>query len=366
MAKDYYQVLGVSKNASNDDIKKAYKKLAKQYHPDLNKDNPSAEEKFKEINEAVSVLSDQEKRQQYDQFGTTDGGGFEGFGQGGGNPFGGFGDFDVNDIFDAFFGGRGGSRRGGRVRRGNDLIVDITITLEECAKGVTKPLTMNASQACEECDGRGAASPDDVSTCSKCGGQGAVRVNKQTPFGVFAATRTCPTCHGERVEVKNPCEACDGDGRSVRKKTLEVEVPAGALEGTKLRITDEGEAGFRGGPAGDLYVEIHLEPHKFFTLDGNDTSADVLVPFSTMALGGEIEIPFIEGTETLKIPHGTQSGHVFTFKNRGIPRLNGFGRGNHQIKVVVEVPTKLSKKQEQLIRDLDEGTGEKKKKGWFG
>jgi len=358
MTKDYYDVLGLHKTASKEEIKKAYKKLAKKYHPDLNKD-PSAEQKFKEINEAASVLGDDQKRARFDQFGSTEGFDF--------SQFGGSGDFsaefDFGDIFDMFFGGAG--RRGrSRSRRGNDLLFDLTITLEDAFRGLSKKITMETNQECGACKGRGAKNDRDISTCSQCNGQGMVRIAQRTPFGVFAQTRTCPTCKGERVEITRPCNECDGDGRLVKKKTLEIEVPPGAVDGTKLRITGEGEAGFRGGQTGDLYVEIHVEPHKLFSREGFDLHAEVKVPYPMMVLGGEIEVPFIDGAESLKIPRGTQSGHVFTFRGRGLPRLNGFGKGTQYLKVEVDVPTKVTKKQCDLIKEFD-GTI-KTKKGWFG
>lgn len=364
MTKDYYDVLGVSRSASKDEIKKAYKKLAKKYHPDLNKDNPSAEAKFKQINEAAAVLGDDQKRAHYDQFGTADGAGAAGFdfSQFGGQGFG--GQFDFDDIFDMFFGGGGRPSSGGH-RRGNDLIFDLEISLEDAHAGASKKISMKTSQTCTTCHGKGAASDSDIKTCGNCQGQGMVRVAKRTPFGVFAQTRTCPTCRGERVEITTPCGECDGDGRVVKKKTLEIDVPAGAVDGTKLRIAGEGEAGFRGGPAGNLYVEIHLEKHKLFTRDGADLLATIEVPYATMALGGEIQIPFIDGEESLKIPKGTKSGHVFTFRGRGLPRLNGFGSGMQKLTVEVEVPSKLTKKQAELIKELDQTFSGKKKKGWF-
>jgi len=242
---------------------------------------------------------------------------------------------------------------------------DLTITLEDAAKGLKKKITMRALTLCSSCNGRGAKNDKDIVTCSYCSGQGMVRVTKRTPFGLFASTRTCPTCKGERVEIRKPCSSCDGDGRSVEEKTLELDVPAGAFDGTKLRITGEGEAGFRGGGVGDLYVEVHVEPHRIFTRTGVDLRAELKVPFVIMALGGEIDIPFIDGVEKLKIPKGTQSGHVFTFRGRGLPRLNGFGSGNEMIKVVVDVPTKISKKQAELIKEFDHSANAKKK-GWFG
>jgi len=363
MAKDYYETLGIAKTASKEEIKKAYKKLAKKHHPDLNKGNKDSEQKFKEINEAASVLGDDQKRAQYDQYGSAEG--FQGFDS---SQFGGFGggfnaEFDFGDIFDMFFGG--GRRGSNRSRRGNDLIFDLTITLEDAYKGLNKKITMKASQTCLSCKGAGAKSQKDIETCSNCNGQGMVRVTKRTPFGLFAQTRTCPTCRGERVEIKNPCNECDGDGRLVQKKTLEVEVPAGAVDGTKLRITGEGEAGFRGGGTGDLYIEIHVEPHKIFVREGADLYADVKVPYMVMVLGGEIEVPFINGIESLKIPKGTQDSHVFTFRSRGLPRLNGFGTGAAYLKVVVDVPTKVTKKQAELLKEFEELHSGKNKKGWF-
>ncbi|HSU72831.1 MAG TPA: molecular chaperone DnaJ [Candidatus Binatia bacterium] len=359
MAKDYYKVLGVEKNASTEDIKKAYKTLAKKYHPDLNK-NPEATEKFKEINEAAAILGDAQKRQQYDQFGTSDfNGGMGGF------DFRDFQGMNVDDLFENLFAGFGfgGARRRGPAR-GHDLLYDMDITLEEAAQGTTTTIAVTKQSVCEECDGTGAASESAISTCEECKGTGTVKHSRRTPFGYFATTAACRACEGTGEIIDEPCKECRGEGRVETTKDIEVKIPAGVEDGMRLRVADEGEAGERGADSGDLYVLIHVKPHKVFTRQGDDLFIDIPLSFGTAALGGEIEVPTLEGKETLKIPAGTQPGEVFRLKSRGVPNVRGYGTGSLNVKVTVKVPEKLTKRQAELLQEFE---GEnRKKKGIFG
>ncbi len=363
--KDYYKILGVEKNATKDEIKKAYKKLAKKYHPDLNKSS-DATEKFKEINEAAAVLADDEKRSQYDQYGTTADQfrGFEGF------DFSDFmsdigSSFDFDSIFESFFGGRTpfSSRRTRARRRGSDLRYDLEITLEEAATGATKHIVIPRLEQCTKCDGSGAESESDIVSCPECNGSGVQRRTQRTPFGMFSTTTTCRKCHGQGKYIKKECAICDGTGVVKKTRKLEIKVPAGAEEGTNLRITGEGEAA-AGAESGDLYVIIHMKEHEIFERHGDDIYVKLPVPFSIAALGGEAEVPTLEGKAKLKIPSGTQNNTIFRMKNHGVPYLHGHGRGNENVEVVIEVPEKLSKKQKELLREFEKET--KKKKGFLG
>jgi molecular chaperone DnaJ len=358
MAKDYYKILGVDKNATKEEIKKAYKKLAKKYHPDLNKDDPNASDKFKEINEAASVLADDEKRSQYDQFGTT----AEGFGGGFGGA--GFEDimsnifnqgFDFDSIFESFFGGSiFGRRRRRGPRRGADLRYDMEITLEEAAEGTKKTISIPHSVKCPECKGTGAKSKDDVVECPDCGGSGMVRRTQRTPFGIFQTQSSCPKCHGQGTYIKIKCPECGGHGKISKTSKIELKIPAGAETGTNLRITGAGEAGDNGAEPGDLYVIIHVQDHKIFERDGNDIYIKVPISFTTVALGGEIEVPTIKKEKaTLKIPAGTQTGTVFRMKGKGIHSLHGYGTGSQLVEVEVKIPKKLNKKQKELMKEFD-------------
>ncbi len=352
MAKDYYNSLGVDKNASKEDIKKAYKRLAKQYHPDLNKD-PSANEKFKEINEAASVLGDDKKREQFDRFGTTENM-QSGFGE---NDFSAFADF--GDIFDQFF---GGSKRRTSGRDGSDLLYELGVTLVEVATGISKKIVVPRMETCKKCNGSGARNSSDIHKCSECDGKGRVQRQMRTPFGVFSQSGTCPTCRGEGTHIKNPCEYCDGMGRAKETKTIEVKIPAGVQTGMRLRVSGEGEAGTKGGHHGDLYVEISVEEDSKFVREGDDIFTELFIPFGVAALGGKVEAPTITGAVELTIPEGTQSNTVFRMKGKGLPNIQSYGVGNQNVRVFIEVPTKLSKKQKDLIREFDI-TAPKKKKG---
>jgi molecular chaperone DnaJ len=360
MTKDYYKILGVSRDASRDEIKRAYKRLAKKYHPDLNKEAGAAE-KFKEINEAASVLADDKKRQQYDQFGTT----AEQFG---GYDFGGFdfadfmnGSFDFGDIFDNIFGGGFRNVRTGP-RHGANLRFDLEIELEDAAFGTTKHIVIPRLETCDKCNGLGAKSGSDVVACDVCDGTGTKKQTRRTPFGMFSMTTTCPKCHGEGETIKHPCPHCDGTGRVERNSKLEIKIPAGVEEGTKLRIAGEGEAGVKGEPSGDLYVVIHIKPHKIFERHGNDIYLEAPISFTQAALGGEIEVPTLKGKSKLKIPSGTQTDTIFRMKGKGIPSLHGYGTGSQNVRVIVQVPERLSARQKELLKEFDK---EGKKKGFF-
>ena len=364
--KDYYKILGVNKNATKEEIKKAYKQLAKKYHPDLNKDHGAAE-KFKEINEAAAVLGDDEKRAQYDQFGTT----AEQFSGGRGfdfsdfsSDFGDFASFDFGDIFDRFFSGGGmfsSGRRG--PKNGSDLRYDIEITLEEAASGATKSIIIPHLVRCSKCHGSGAESESDIIECPDCNGKGMVRRTQRTPFGMFSTTTTCRRCRGSGEFIRNECSGCDGTGVVKKSTKIEIKIPPGAEEGTNLRIAGEGEAGEKGARQGDLYVVIHVKEHNIFERDGDDINVKVNIPFTIAALGGEIEVPTLKGKAKLKIPAGTQSNTFFRMKDKGIPHLHGNGIGSENVEVIIKVPERLTNKQKELLREFEE---ESKSKGFFG
>ena len=366
MAKrDYYEVLGVSKTASQDDIKKAFRKLALKYHPDRNKGNEEAMQKFKEANEAYSVLSDDTKRAQYDQLGPdafeqaqaggAGAGGFGGFGGAGG--FGGFGGSGMEDIFDMFFGGQG---RGGRSsnagpQRGADLRFDLEITFEEAAFGVEKEIALNRSETCDHCNGSGAEPGSKVETCPECHGSGYVRYTQNTMFGQMVNERPCSKCHGEGKIVSNPCKECRGSGVIKRVKKLKVKIPAGVDNGSRLRVSGEGEAGVKGGPHGDLYVYLYVKPHKYFERDGTTVLCEVPINIVQATLGDEIKVPTLDGQVTMKIPEGTQPGKVLRIRGKGIPSLrNKNNRGDQLVRIKVVVPTKLNDKQKDALRNFAE------------
>ena len=362
MTKDYYKTLGVEKNATKEEIKKAYKNLAKKYHPDINKDQ-NATEKFKEINEAAAVLADDEKRSKYDQFGTTAeqfGNGFEGFDF---SDFMSGSGFDFDNIFESFFGGNFSSRRRGP-RRGSDLRYDMEITLEDAATGATKNIAIPRLEQCAKCRGSGAESDSDIVTCPDCNGSGMKRRTQRTPFGLFSTTTTCGKCHGQGRYVKKECSVCDGTGVVNNTRRMEIKVPAGAEEGTNLRVSGEGEAGEKNSAPGDLYIIIHIKEHETFEKHGDDIYVKILIPFATAALGGEVEVPTLDGKATLKIPPGTQSSTIFRMKGKGIPYLHGSGVGNENVEVIIEVPEKLSKKQRELLQEFEQES--RNKKGFFG
>ena len=351
MAKqDYYELLGVERGADLDTIKKAYRKLAMQHHPDRNPGNAEAEHKLKEVNEAYSVLKDEQKRAAYDRFGHA---AFENGGAGAGQ-----GGFDFNfasgfaDIFDEMFGDfMGGGGRRGRDVHGADLRYNMEISLEDSFGGKDAEIRVPTSIACDDCGGSGAETGAAPITCSTCGGRGRVRAQS----GFFTVERTCPTCHGNGRVIENPCRVCGGAGRVQKEKTLQVNIPAGVEDGTRIRLAGEGEAGLRGGPSGDLYIFISVAPHRFFQRSGADLLSRVPIPMTTATLGGTVEVPGIDGKRArVTVPAGTQGGHRFRLKGKGMSVLRSQQRGDHYIEVQVETPVNLNKRQKELLREFEE------------
>jgi molecular chaperone DnaJ len=344
VAADYYDVLGVSRTADENDIKRAYRQLARQHHPDVSADKTGAETKFKEINEAYEVLSDPQKRANYDRFGHSgpgDVGGFGGFG--GGEGFG--------DIFDMFFGAARGQqtqRRNGPTR-GSDLRYDIEITLAEAFSGTQRDISFNHLAACTACKGTGAEPGTLITSCDRCTGTGVMRQVRQTPLGQFVTQTTCTKCGGDGQTIPSPCHTCRGRGRAETQKSLTVKIPAGVDDGSRIRITGSGEAGIRGGPDGDLYVYLSVTRHERFRREGLDIAVDVPVSFPQAALGGEISVPSLEGDLPLQIAAGTQTGSMYRMRGRGMPSVRGTARGDQLITVHVTVPTKLSKRERELL-----------------
>ena len=359
MAKrDYYEVLGVPKGVQDADLKKEYRKLAMQYHPDKNPGDKEAESKFKEINEAYEVLSDGDKRARYDQFGHAgvDGqtGGFGGFG-----GFGGGGGFD--NIFDMFFGGDAGGMGGARARgpaRGADMRKDVELAFEEAAFGVEKDVEVIRSESCPRCQGTGAKEGTTKKRCEKCGGTGQVKTMQRTPLGSFQSVRPCPDCGGEGVIIETPCPECNGQGRLRKRKTIKVKIPAGVDNDSRIRLTGEGEAGARGGPSGDLYIFVRVRPHKLFDRRDNDVYMEMPITFTQAALGADIQVDTLDGKASLKVPEGVQTHTLLRLKGKGIPQLRGSGRGDQLVRVIVATPSKLSQKQKDLLKDFASDTGE--------
>lgn len=348
--KDLYEVLGVSRDASSEEIKKAYKKMVKKYHPDLNPDSKTAEENMKQVNHAYDILSDPEKKARYDQFG-DDGNNSGGFGGG----FGGFEGGGFGDIFDMFFGGGGGGRRNQNApRQGNDLRVDLRVSFEEAARGVTKEIELNRTESCKDCGGSGAKNGTERKTCSHCGGSGQVRVNQQTPFGQFQTVKTCPHCGGRGSVVETPCPTCSGSGRVKKTRTIKVNVPPGVSTDSRLRMQNEGEGGINGGPPGDLYIYITVSPHEFFQRNGDDILCNVPITVVQAALGAEIEVETLDGKVKLTVPAGTQTGTSFRLRGRGFPKLRGYGKGDQHVRVNVQTPTNLTDEQKDLLRKFGE------------
>jgi molecular chaperone DnaJ len=355
--RDYYEVLGLSKGASDDEIKKAYRQLAKKYHPDLNPGNAEAEAAFKEVNEAYQVLSNPETRAQYDQFGHEGptGQGFGGF------DFSGFGEGGFGDIFDMFFGGSGfgGSRRSrkGPVR-GSDVRYDLDISFEDAAFGTKKEIEVVRMENCPECKGTGAKKPGDVTTCPVCNGTGEVSQAQNTAFGRFVNVRACDRCGGEGTIISDPCPKCRGRKQIRRVRKISVTIPAGIDNDQAITLRGEGEMGDRGGPAGDLYVYISVRSHKLFKRKGYDLHCDIPISFGQAALGAEIEVPTLGGKVKYAVPEGTQTGTVFRLRNQGIQHLRNNTRGDLYVKVNIEVPKRLTAKQKELLQQFDELTGE--------
>ncbi len=365
--KDYYKILGVDRKAAKEDLKKAYKVLAKKYHPDVSKE-PGAEAKFKEASEAFRVLMDDKARAHYDKFGSADFQNmqysnfdfdFEGF------------DLDLGDIFEGFFGAGAGSSRKGRGRggplRGNDLQYNLEINLEEAAFGVEKTFSVAKMDPCEKCDGKGTEDESNMKKCPECNGAGYVKRVQNTPFGISLSTTTpCRRCGAAGVIIDKPCKKCHGQGRMQVTKKLTVRIPAGIESGSTMRVDREGEAPGKGGVSGDLYVRVLVKPHDVFVRDGNDIVCEVPISFVTAALGGEIEVPTLKGTAELKIPEGTQTNTVFRMRGKGIPHLNRYAVGDQNVKVIVQTPEHLNKKQREILREFEkEGGSRLEKRGFF-
>lgn len=369
--RDYYEVLGIQKGATDDEVKKAYRQMAKKYHPDLNPGDKEAEAKFKEVNEAYEVISDKEKRARYDQFGHAGVDPNYGAGGYGGSPFG--QDIDFGDIFSSVFGGFGGF--GGRrsanpnsPRRGADVETSVTITFDEAAKGCKKEISYNAVATCTECSGTGAAKGTSPKTCSACGGRGQVTINQRTPFGVVQTSRVCDACKGKGKVVDTPCKACYGQGKIKKTKKVEITIPAGISDGQMLNVSGHGSSGTNGGVAGDLHVHINVRPHQLFERRGDDVWCEIPITFAQAAMGAEVTVPTIDGKVKYSVHDGTQPGDIFKLKGKGIPHINGKGRGDQYVKVTVEVPRNLNSKQKEILKSFESATSDKnyaKRKGFF-
>ena len=372
--KDYYEVLGLKKGATDAEIKKAYRQMAKKYHPDLNPDDPEAEAKFKEVNEANDVLSDPQKKARYDQFGFAgvDPSYGAGQGTGGGGGFGGFGGFtggfssgdgiDLGDIFDNIFGGgfSGGSRTNTNgPRRGSDSVVSLSISFMEACKGITHDIEINRVEPCDECGGSGAKKGTQAKTCPDCHGTGKVNVRQQTMFGMMQSTRACSKCMGKGKIIDTPCPKCSGNGVVQKKVTISVNIPAGISDGQTIRLSGKGNAGSGGGPRGDLKVRISVRQDKVFERDGDNIIIEVPLTYTQAALGAEIDIPTIDGTMKYSIPAGTQPGKVFTIRGKGVQHCQRNGRGDQLVQVSVEVPTNLNKKQKDALQAFEATLDEK-------
>ena len=379
--RDYYEVLGIGKNATDAEIKSAYRKLAKKYHPDLNPGNKEAEEKFKEVNEANDVLSDPQKRQRYDQFGfagvdpnyaAANGGGAGGFG-------GGFGGVDLGDIFGDIFGGGfgggfsgfggGSSTRTANVpRKGHDIQASVILTFEEAAHGCSKKITINRQDTCPDCGGTGAAKGTSPETCPDCGGRGYVVTQQRTPFGVMQSQQPCSHCGGRGTIIRNPCKTCRGTGKTAARKSLEINIPAGIDDDQDIALRGQGDAGSNGGPAGDVIVHVTVKADPMFERDGYDVTIHVPITFSQAVLGDDVEVPTVDGRIVQHIPEGTQSGTKFRLRGQGIQYLNGRGRGDQYVIVDVEIPKKVTRAQREALKAFEDSMKEdnyEKRKGFF-
>ena len=379
--RDYYEVLGIGKNATDAEIKSAYRKLAKKYHPDLNPGNKEAEEKFKEVNEANDVLSDPQKRQRYDQFGfagvdpnyaAANGGGAGGFG-------GGFGGVDLGDIFgDIFGGGFGGgfsgfgggssTRTANAPRKGHDIQASVILTFEEAAHGCSKKITINRQDTCPDCGGTGAAKGTSPETCPDCGGRGYVVTQQRTPFGVMQSQQPCSHCGGRGTIIRNPCKTCRGTGKTAARKSLETNIPAGIDDDQNIALRGQGDAGSNGGPAGDVIVHVTVKADPMFERDGYDVTIHVPITFSQAVLGDDVEVPTVDGRIVQHIPEGTQSGTKFRLRGQGIQYLNGRGRGDQYVIVDVEIPKKVTRAQREALKAFEDSMKEdnyEKRKGFF-
>ena len=369
--RDYYEVLGIQKGASEDEIKKAYKKLARKYHPDMNPGDKEAEEKFKEVNEANEVLSDPEKKVRYDQFGFAGVDPNYGAGAGGGAYGGGFDFGDLGDIFGSFFGGGfgGGQRRNPNApQRGESIRASVSVSFTEAAFGCEKSVTLERSEQCPTCKGNGCASGTTPEICPDCHGTGTVQTRRQTPMGVFASNGPCRKCGGTGRLIHQPCPDCRGTGAVRKRKTIKVNIPAGIDHGQTISLRGQGNAGRNGGPAGDLLITVMVQPHELFRRDGVDVFCEAPITFAQAVLGAELEIPTIDGKVKYSIPEGTQTGTVFRLKGKGIPVLNGRGRGDQYVTVTIETPRNLNKEQKEALRRFSETLGEsnyEKRKSFF-
>ena len=355
--RDYYEVLGVNKNATEDEIKKAYRQMAKKYHPDLNPDNKEAEAKFKEANEAYEVLSDAEKKARYDQFGHA--GVDPNYGAGGGNPFNGQGfDFDLGDIFSSFFGGFGGGRANPNApQRGSDTTATVTISFEEAAKGCKRQVETMRIEICDECHGSGAAAGSAPKTCPECNGRGQVTSAQRTPFGVIQTQKACSRCGGKGTVVDNPCKKCHGNGRIRKSVKIEVGIPAGIDDRQIINIRGQGNKGLNGGPSGDLRVVVNVRPHPIFERDGFNVWCDMHISFAEAAIGCELEVPTLDGKVKYTVPAGTQGGDIFKLRGRGIQNINGRGKGDQLVRIIVDVPKSLNSEQKELLKKFDATLG---------
>ena len=369
--RDYYEVLGIQKGASEDEIKKAYKKLARKYHPDMNPGDKEAEEKFKEVNEANEVLSDPEKKARYDQFGFAGVDPNYGAGAGGGAYGGGFDFGDLGDIFGSFFGGGfgGGQRRNPNApQRGESIRASVSVSFTEAAFGCEKSVTLERSEQCPTCKGNGCAPGTTPEICPDCHGTGTVQTRRQTPMGVFASNGPCRKCGGTGRLIHQPCPDCRGTGAVRKRKTIKVNIPAGIDHGQTISLRGQGNAGKNGGPAGDLLITVMVQPHELFRRDGVDVFCEAPITFTQAVLGAELEIPTIDGKVKYSIPEGTQTGTVFRLKGKGIPVLNGRGRGDQYVTVTIETPRNLNKEQKEALRRFSETLGEsnyEKRKSFF-
>jgi molecular chaperone DnaJ len=371
--RDYYEVLGLEKGASEDAIKKAYRKLANKYHPDVNPGDTQAEERFKEVNEAYEVLSDADKRSRYDAYGHAGvdpnftGGASQGWG--GFSGFGGFEDFDLGSIFDSFFGGGAtGSSRRTAARRGEDIHTTIMLSFEEAAFGCEKEISITRIEECSECSGTGAEKGTAVETCTRCSGTGQVRSTRRTPLGVISNTETCSECRGSGKTIKTPCSECHGVGNVRKSRKIKLSVPAGIDEGQTISLRNEGNSGRNGGPSGSLLVTVQIRPHPIFTRNGTSVICELPITIIQAVLGAEVEVPTLDGKVKYTIPEGTQSGTTFRLKGKGIPRLHSSSRGDQYVKVFVEIPKNLSKKQKDLLSQFGDSLADdnyEKRKSFF-
>lgn len=357
--RDYYEVLGLTKGASDDEIKKSYRKLAKQYHPDLHPGDKECEEKFKECSEAYEVLSDPDKKAKYDQYGHAAFDPNSGFGGGGG--FGGFD--DLGDILGSIFGGGfggfgGGSSRRNAPQRGESLRINLSVSFDEAAFGCSREINVPRIEDCEDCSGTGCAKGSSPETCPNCGGTGSVRVQQRTPFGVMASTSPCSSCGGTGKIIKDPCPGCSGKGKVRKNRKLSVNIPAGIDDGQTISLRGQGHAGINGGPKGDLLINVSVKAHPLFERDGSSVLLEMPISFVQATLGAEVEVPTLDGKVKYTIPEGTQTGSVFRLRGKGIPLLNGSGRGDQYVTVTIVTPKNLSKEQKELLRAFGDATGE--------